>query len=263
MNRVVKMFFASAFLAAWSHAQAQNAPGTATAHAKEEPARAAIEKIIREYILQHPEVLMESVQQYQSRLLSAQKERGKEAVIAKRTELEQDPSSPVAGARGGVTVIEFFDYRCGFCKKAESTMAQLITDHPDVQFVFKEFPILGPDSLVAAKAGLASHKQGSYLKFHKALMALPGPVTMEAIEQLTKNLGLDIEKLKTDMESREVQATIDQNRQLAQQVGVTATPTFVVDSELIQGAMDTPALERLIAQAKVQGAKQARVDPPR
>lgn len=261
MNRIARMFLASVFLVGWCHAQAQNAQA-ALSPEKEEPARAPIEKIVREYILQHPEVLMESVQKYQERLKSAQKERAKEVVIAKRTDLEQDPSSPVAGARGGVTVVEFFDYRCGFCKKAESTMTKLITDHPDVQFVFKEFPILGTDSLVAAKAGLASHKQGSYLKFHKALMALPGPVTMEAIDQLATNLGLDVAKLKTDMESPEILATIERNRQLAQQMGVTATPTFVVNSELIEGAIDTPALEKLIAQANINVAQQKKVSTP-
>ena len=259
--RRIKMFFASAFLAACCHAQVQNAPA-ATAHEKDDPGRSAIEKIVREYIWQHPEVILESVQQYQSRLSSAQKEHGKEAVIAKRAELEQDPSSPVAGSGGGVTVVEFFDYRCGYCKKAEGTMAKLITDHPEVQFVFKEFPILGPDSLLAAKAALAAHKQGKYLNFHKTLMALSGPVTMDAIEQSAKNQGLNIEKLKTDMESPEILGMIERNRQLAQQLSVTATPTFVVDSELIQGAMEIPALEKLIAQAKIHRGKQGKIESP-
>jgi protein-disulfide isomerase len=242
--------------------QSKNASPAATANDTEQPARAVIEKIVREYILQHPEVLLESVQQYQERLRTAQKERTKEALNAKLTDLQQDPSSPVAGAPGGATVVEFFDYRCGFCKKAESTMAKLIVDHPDVLFVFKEFPILGPDSLVAAKAALAAHKQGAYVKFHQALMTLPGPITMETIEQLAAKQGLDIVKLKKDMESPAVGATLERNRQLAQQVGVTATPTFVVNSELIPGAVDTPALEKLIAQAKLHGAPPIKLSTP-
>ena len=146
----------------------------AAQEAVEGPARPAIEKIVRDYILQHPEVLMESVRLYQERERTAQKERTRESVSARLTDLQQDPSSPVAGTAGGVTVVEFFDYRCGYCKRAEGTIRKLLADHPDIQFVFKEFPILGPESSVAAKAGLAANKQGGYLMFHQALMTLPG-----------------------------------------------------------------------------------------
>ena len=98
-------------------------------------------------------------------------------------------------------VVEFFDYRCGYCKKAESAVAKMITDHPDVQFVFKEFPILGPESIVAAKAGLAAQQQGGYLKFHQALMSMHGAAAIEGIEQLAARQGLDVARLKADMES--------------------------------------------------------------
>lgn len=232
----------------------------AAQEAVEEPARPAIEKIVREYILQHPEVLMESVRLYQERERTAQKERSKGAVSAKLTDLQHDPSSPVAGAAGGVTVVEFFDYRCGFCKKAEGTITKLLADHPEIQLVFKEFPILGPESLLAAKAGLAAHKQGGYLKFHQALMTLPGPITMDAIGELAGKQGLNISKLKTDMESPEVQSMIARNRELGREVGVNATPTFVIGSELVQGASDAAAFEGLIAQAKLRSAQHAGVN---
>jgi protein-disulfide isomerase len=222
----------------------------AAQQAVEAPARPAIEQIVREYILQHPEVLMESVRLYQERERTAQKERSKEAVSARLTDLQQDPSSPVAGTAGGVTVVEFFDYRCGYCKRAEGAVMKLLADHPDVRFVFKEFPILGPESLVAAKAGLAAHKQGGYLKFHQALMTLPGLITMSAIEELAGKQGLDVSKLKTDMESPEVQSILSRNRVLGHEVGVKSTPSFVIGSELVPGAMDAAAFKRLIAQAQ-------------
>jgi protein-disulfide isomerase len=216
----------------------------------EEPARPAIEKIVRAYILQHPEVLMESVRLYQERERTAQKERSKEAISTRRTDLQQDPSSPVAGTAGGVTVVEFFDYRCTYCKGAEGSIRKLLADHPDIQFVFKEFPILGPESSVAAKAGLAANKQGAYLKFHQGLMTLTGPITMNAIEELAGKQGLDVSKLKADMESPEVQSILARNRELGLQVGVNSTPSFVIGSELVSGAMDAATFERLIAQAQ-------------
>ena len=216
----------------------------------EESARPAVEKIVREYILQHPEVLMESVRLYQERERTAQKERSKEAVSARLTDLQQDPSSPVTGTAGGVTVVEFFDYRCAYCKRAEGTIRKLLADHPDIQFVFKEFPILGPESSVAAKAGLAANKQGGYLKFHQGLMTLTGPITMNAIEELAGKQGLDVSKLKADMESPEVQSVLARNRELGLQVGVNSTPSFVIGSELVSGALDVATFERLIAQAR-------------
>ena len=221
----------------------------------EEPARPAIEQIIREYILQHPEVLVESVRLYQEREQTAHKERSKEAVSARLTDLQHDPSSPAAGTAGGVTVVEFFDYRCGFCKRAEGAILKLLADHRDIQFVFKEFPILGPESSVAAKAALAAHKQGGYLKFHQALMALPGPITIDAIEELAGKQGLNVSKLKNDMESPEVQSILTQNRELGLEVGVNSTPSFVIGSELVLGAMDAAAFERLIARAQTNSAR--------
>jgi protein-disulfide isomerase len=247
MRRKALVFQLTLFslLAAWP-APAQQAMA--------EPGRPAIEQIVREYILQHPEVLMESVRLYQERERTAQKERSREAVLARLADLQQDPSSPVAGTDGGVTVVEFFDYRCGYCKRAEAAVTKLLADHPDIRFVFKEFPILGPDSSVAAKAGLAAHKQGGYLKFHQALMTLPGPITMNTIEELAGKQGLNVSKLKTDMESPEVQAILARNRELGHEVGVNSTPSFVIGSELVSGAMDAAAFERLIAQAQPKPA---------
>jgi protein-disulfide isomerase len=215
-----------------------------------ETSRPAIEQIVHQYILQHPEVLMESVRLYQDRERTAQNERSREAVLAKLTDLQKDPSSPVAGAAGGVTLVEFFDYRCGYCKRAASTVLKLLADHPEVRLVFKEFPILGPESSLAAKAGLAANKQGGYLKFHQALMALSGPITMSAIEELAGKQGLDIAKLKAGMESPEVQSILSRNRELAHEVGVNSTPSFVIGSELVSGAIDAAAFDRLIAQAR-------------
>jgi protein-disulfide isomerase len=190
---------------------------------------------------------------------TAQTAQFKEAVSASLAELQKDPSSPVAGTAGGVTVVEFFDYHCGYCKKAEGTIVNLLADHPEIHFVFKEFPILGPQSSMAAKAGLAAHKQGGYLKFHQALMTLTGPITMDAIAELPGKQGLDVSKLKTDMDSPEVQSTLARNHELGHRVGVKSTPNFVIGSEVVSGAIDAVTFERLIAQAKPSSASQAQL----
>ena len=215
-----------------------------------QPDRATIEKIVREYILQHPEVIAQAANLYQDHERTAQKTRVKEAVTAKLTDLQKDQSSPATGAGGGVTIVEFFDYHCGYCRRVEPTIEKLLAQHPDIKFVFKEFPILGPQSLMAAKASLAAYKQGGYLKFHQALMTLPGSISMDAIEQLAAKQGLNVAKLKSDMESPGVQSTLAKNSELARQIGVSATPTFVIGTELVPGAMDAAAFEKLIAQAK-------------
>jgi protein-disulfide isomerase len=214
----------------------------------------AIEEIVKQYILHHPEALVESVRLYQERERAAQRERSKEAVLANLNDLQRDPSSPAAGPEGGVTVVEFFDYHCGYCKRAEPAVAKVLADHPEIRFIFKEFPILGPESSLGAKAGLAAARQGGYLKFHQALMTLQGPITMHAIEELAGKQGLDVSKLKRDMESSEVQSVLARNRELGIKLGVNATPTFVVGSQLVSEALDDATFEQILAQAKSSSA---------
>lgn len=212
-----------------------------------------IEQIVKDYILKNPEVLIDSVRQYQERAQAAQKQREKQAVVTRHEELVGDPASPAtkALAKSGdqVTVVQFFDYRCGYCKKVGPTLVKFLADNPNVRLVFKEFPILGPESTAAAKAGLAAEKQGKYVAFHQALMA-SSSVNEASIEQIARNVGLDIARLKTDMQSPEIAATIEKNMQLASALGVTATPTFVVGSEVVAGAIDGQTLQNLIAKAR-------------
>lgn len=255
LKRRARIFLAALVLLP-SAAFAQAAPPAAP----QESTRPAIEQIVRQYILQHPEVLIESFRRYKEHEQAAQKEQSKEAISASLSDLQRDPSSPETGAAGGVTVVEFFDYRCRFCKQAEGTVEKLLADHPDIHFVFKEFPILGPESSSAAKAGLAAHKQGGYLKFHQALMNLTGPITMDAIAELAGKQGLNVSKLKTDMESPEVQTILARNSELGQKVGVKSTPSFLIGSEMVSGAIDAATFERLIAQAKPSGAPHAGLD---
>lgn len=210
--------------------------------------RADIEKIVREYILQHPEVLMESVQSHRERERVEAQTRSKDAVAANRRELFDDAASPVAGpAEAKVSIVQFFDYKCGYCRRVSSTLSTLLEKHKNVRMIYKELPILGADSHVASRAALAAEKQGAYMAFHRELMSFSGPITPEAIEGTGKKLGLDVARLKADMSSKEVEGELMQNQRLANTIGVQSTPSFVIGGELISGAMDLTRFEELIA----------------
>ena len=215
-----------------------------------------IEQIVREYILRHPEVLMESVRAYQERERIAAQQRSREAVVAKRRELFEDTASPAAG-KAGIRIVQFFDYNCGYCRRVSPTIAKLLEERPDVQVIFKELPILGPESHLAARGALAARKQGGYLEFHRALMDLKSPANAAAIQETAGKLRLDISRLKADMESPEVQAMLAENQRLAGAIGVRSTPSFVIGSELVSGAMDLPGFQALIAKARKEAAAAA------
>lgn len=213
--------------------------------------KAEIEKIVREYILQHPEVLMESVRAYQERERMAAQQRSKSAISAKKSDLFKDAASPVAGKTDAtVEIVQFFDYRCGYCKRMPSVLTKLLEQNKNVRLIYKELPILGPESHVAARAALAAHKQGAYLPFHQALMSLNGPLTQAAIDETAAKLSLDAAKLKSDMNSEEIRSALTANQQLANAIGVQSTPSFVIGDELVAGAIDLAAFEALISKAR-------------
>ena len=154
----------------------------------------------------------------------------------------------MAGNAGAeVTIVQFFDYKCGYCKRVSPTLSTLLEKHKNVRIIYKELPILGADSHMASRAALAAEKQGAYAAFHRELMTLNGPMTPEAIEGAGKKLGLDVAKLKADMNSKEVEGALMQNQRLANAIGVQSTPSFVIGGELISGAMDLTGFEQLLS----------------
>jgi protein-disulfide isomerase len=238
---------------------------TGRSYGQDKPvSRSEVEQIIREYILQHPELLMESVRGYQEREQIAAQQRSREAIAAKHRELFEDKAAPVSGkADAKVTIVQFFDYNCGYCRRVTPTVVKLLEENQDVRMIFKEMPILGPDSHLAARAALAAQKQDAYFKFHRALMDLKSPSTATAIEETGRKLGLDVARLKTDMDSPEIQAILAKNQQLAAALGVQSTPSFVIGNELVPGAMDLAGFQALIAKAGEKSAtKPATSAPP-
>ena len=212
-----------------------------------------IEQIVRGYLLAHPEVLIQSLTEYQQRKKLADKERQQQAVIASRAALTQDPDSPVAGnPDGDVSIVEFFDYKCPYCRRVASTIKDVVAADGKIRLVMKEFPVLGPQSIKAARAALAAVKQGKYEKFHWALMTEPGDMSDPHIRQIARTVGLDVEQMQKDMESPEIQAMAQRNRELARALQITGTPAFVIDDTLVPGAIDRKTLEHLVAQARAK-----------
>jgi protein-disulfide isomerase len=211
----------------------------------------AVEKVVEGYIRSHPEVIEQTLQALEARRQAEEKERVRKVIATRQRELLNDPASPVSGnANGDVTVVEFFDYRCGFCKRVAGAVAQLQKDDPRVRVVYKDFPILGEASEMAAKAALASRAQGKHQAFHEALLASKNEMTKEGLLRIATEVGLDAKRLEADMENPEWVTIIDRNRALAKELGISGTPGFIVGTELQPGALDLNGLKELVARAR-------------
>ena len=246
MRRVLNLawaaFCALALLAAANgHAQEISTPS----------ADPALEQAIHDYILTHPEVIAESLQKFQQQQEEAQKQAHTQAVKELKPQLMNAPASPVLGnPSGDVTVVEFLDYRCPYCKAMHQPMADMIAADGNVRVVIKEFPILGDDSLFAARAALAAGKQGKYAEMHTALMTFKGKLSAQDVENAATQLGLDVVRLKDDMAAPEVDQELQQNYNLAESLGINGTPAFVIGETLIPGAIKLEDLKAHIAKAR-------------
>lgn len=212
---------------------------------------AAVEELIGRYLLENPEIILESVRAHRERQEQASRLAAEKNLVALRDQIVNDPTSPVAGnPDGDVTIVEFFDYRCGYCKASMEAVRTLIEEDPDVRFVFKEFPILSEESGQAARAALAAQRQGKYFEFHNALMNFRGSFTDEQIMKIAADVGLDTEKLAEDMKDPDIEDALRRNAELAQRLDINGTPSFIVGDDLYPGALDLEALRTIIAEIR-------------
>ena len=215
--------------------------------------RQEIEKIIREYLLAHPEVVTEALQEAERREQEAQRKRAAEAIRAHLAELTQDPGSPVGGnPQGRVTIVEFFDYQCGYCKREAVELKTLLQTDSDIRLVYKDLPILGPASVFAARAALAAQKQGKHEALHAALMAASQKLTDQEVLRIVAQVGLDAAKLEKDMADPSVSQALDRNFRLQRALNIQGTPALIVGTELIPGAASLETLKALVARARAQ-----------
>lgn len=250
-NKVLSLIFSAIFGAA---SLTVSSAGTAVADshktAFDDPERKAIESIVTDYLLENPEIILRALQVLEERKQAAKAAQEKSALAANRDALEQDPNSPVAGnPKGDVTVVEFFDYRCPYCKRVGPVVQRLRKEDANIRVVYKEWPILGPASVFAAKAVLAAREQEKYVEFHEKVMASRN-VTETSVLNAAKELGLDLDKLRADMEIPQVKNHIEQTMELARALGINGTPAFVIGDRLIPGAADFATLSKAIADAR-------------
>lgn len=213
--------------------------------------QAAFEARVRAYLLAHPEVIVDALRELERRQKAETEAQQRQAIAEHRDNLLSGDGDPVAGnPAGAVTVVEFFDYRCPYCKAVAKDMLATLEAEGDVRIVFKEFPILGPDSQLAAKAALAANMQSRYLPFHMALMAHKGTLDRDAVLGIARDVGLDIVRLEQDMESVEVATVIARNLAIADSLDIGGTPAFVIGDTLVPGAVDMETLRDLVAKAR-------------
>jgi len=211
----------------------------------------AVEDIVRAYIRAHPEIVIEAIEAWREQQRLAQEEKTRQTIVAEGERLFLRQNDPSAGnPAGDVTVVEFFDYNCGYCKRVMESFLETVDQDGKVRIVFKEFPILGADSRFAAEAALAARNQGKYFEFHRALMGVQARVSRRVVLTVAKSVGLDLDKLQEDMKSPAVQAVIADNLKLAEALGIRGTPAFVVGEKLAPGAVDAATLKSLIADAR-------------
>lgn len=196
-----------------------------------------IETIVRDYLMNNPEIMMDVQNALEIKLEAKRSAQMAGALKEQGANLYKAASSPSVGtADANVTVVEFFDYNCGYCRRAMPDIVKLTTEDPKVKLVFKEFPIFGADSEAAAKVALAASKQGKYWEVHKGLFEHEGKLNEEAALSVAQGLGLDMTKLKADMDSPETQKELDDTKQLAESLGIQGTPHFFVGEKVIPGA---------------------------
>lgn len=215
-----------------------------------------LQTAIHDYILAHPEVLIESLQRAKAKFEAQKASTIKSRIVALRKDLVEDPNAPVLGnPKGDVTLVEFFDYRCPFCRRVEPWLQTLIEQDSRLRVVEKEFPILGPASVYAARVALAARKQGRHTAFRLALMAREGKIDENDIHEdlildAAKSAGVDIDRMNVDMKSPDVEGEIAENMRIAKSRGLTGTPAFIIGTELVPGATDLATLRAMVDDAR-------------
>lgn len=234
-----------AFLATFMFASTVQAEESLSKKQQEE-----VRKLVRDTIMANPEILVEAMEGLQARQEQARLEQQKNTL--KHVRFETD-TTPLAGnLKGDITLVEFFDYQCGYCKRAFPGVMEVVNSDKNIRYVLKEFAILGPDSEIAARAALAANMQDKYMEFHTAMMTVRGRLNEDKIMKTAASIGLNVDKLKKDMQSEGVNVEIQSTRAIAQALGITGTPAFIIGDEVIPGAVPPAALKEVIARQRAK-----------
>jgi protein-disulfide isomerase len=206
--------------------------------------RAAIEKIIHDYIMAHPEIIPEAMARMQSREVE-------KLLASNRKEIQTPFGSAMAGnPDGDVTLVVFFDFACPYCRQGKADVQKLVASDPRLRVVFRDFPVLSPASDEAAMAALSAAQQGKYMKFHDAMFDTPGKVTHERTIAVVRSAGLNEMKTAKDLNSTALKAELKRNIDLGRALGLTGTPSYVVGNQILSGAVGYAELKEAVAEAR-------------
>jgi protein-disulfide isomerase len=209
----------------------------------------AVKKLVHDYIMENPGIIADAIEALRQKEDLAAEAAAKKTLAERKDEVFNDPDSPVLGnPKGDVTLVEFFDYRCPYCKAMADQIAEVVKADGKTKLVMKEFAVLGPESVTAAKAALASRDQKKYEEFHRALMRLKEPLTEKTLMKTAAEVGINTDKLKKDMEDPKIDTLLKNNLKLAHDLNVDATPTFVIGDQIVTGAIPAQNLKQLIDQ---------------
>lgn len=212
-----------------------------------------VEEAVQKVLENNPQLIVDAFQKGRLKQQQAQQQVAGKNIAENLDKLEKNDKAPFIGnAKADVVIVEFFDYSCGYCKRVINDVAKIVEDDKNVKFVFKELPILGPGSEIAARAALAVYvtQPDKYFAIHRALMEFQGQKSEESVMDLVKKLGLNVANIKEEMKSSKVSELLKANRELAQSIGVNGTPAFIIGGNLTPGAMDINAMKAAIENAR-------------
>jgi protein-disulfide isomerase len=213
-----------------------------------------IGEIVRQYLIENPDVLLDVSKALEAKQQQQEQDQRVSVLQSNAKQIFHSPADYVAGnPKGDVTMVEFFDYNCGWCKKGFPEVMSLLDKDPNLRFVLKEFPIFGGDSDYAAMAAIASKKQNKYWELHKALFEHEGKVTKEVVDEVAAKQGIDVARLKKDMADPSVAQELAENHTLAEQLAINGTPGFVIDDKVSPGYLPADGLAQMIDQVRKDG----------
>ncbi len=229
-------------------------PTPAPAAAPAGVTRQELPALIKETLMNDPDIIMQAIQKLREKQAEEAKQKASEVLTKRKDDLLNDASSPSIGdaKTADVTVVEFFDYHCGYCRRMMTDLTKIISEDKKLRVVFKEFPILGEDSVAASRMSLAVSRlaKDKYFEFHSALMKHEGKFDEKSMLEIAKKLGINGEKLKAEAAKPEITAILDKNRALGEDMGIRGTPAFVIGNEFTPGAMGYDDLKKAIDAAR-------------
>lgn len=210
-----------------------------------------VRKLVRDTIIANPTIVTEALEALRAKEQQSADDHTARLIADHAGEIFDNDATPVLGnLKGDVAIVEFFDYRCPYCKAMAEALFSLAKADGGVRLIMKDIPVLGPESVFAARAALAARNQGKYGEAHKALMLAKGPLTEQAVLKIAADLGLNVEKLRKDMDDPQIEKALQANLHLVHELGVTGTPAFVIGNRIVPGAMPEDALKQLVDQAR-------------